>query len=158
MRFARFESKQAFYVTAEDALCRSLVRRCKHELPNECPQPWPGSIPELQNVIERAAVLSRDESLELAPGFGPPVESSILPEPKPRSIAGPPQDDGVPIAGRSKAGSLVEVERRHIESVLAQTNWMIEGERGAAKILNLSPSTVRSRMQKLGIRRPKASL
>jgi transcriptional regulator with GAF, ATPase, and Fis domain len=50
------------------------------------------------------------------------------------------------------------VERRHIESVLAQTNWMIEGERGAAKVLNLSPSTLRSRMQKLGIRRPKASL
>jgi transcriptional regulator with GAF, ATPase, and Fis domain len=47
-----------------------------------------------------------------------------------------------------------EVERRHIESVLAQTNWMIEGERGAARILNLNPSTLRSRMKNLGIRRP----
>jgi transcriptional regulator with GAF, ATPase, and Fis domain len=46
------------------------------------------------------------------------------------------------------------VERRHIESVLVQANWMIEGERGAAKILNLNPSTLRSRMQKLGITRP----
>jgi transcriptional regulator with GAF, ATPase, and Fis domain len=52
------------------------------------------------------------------------------------------------------AGSLEDVERRHIESVLARTNWMIEGERGAAKILNLNPSTLRSRMQKLGVKRP----
>jgi transcriptional regulator with GAF, ATPase, and Fis domain len=49
---------------------------------------------------------------------------------------------------------LEEVERRHIESVLAQTNWMIEGERGAAKILNLNPSTLRSRMKNLGLKRP----
>jgi transcriptional regulator with GAF, ATPase, and Fis domain len=46
------------------------------------------------------------------------------------------------------------VERRHIESVLKQTHWMIEGNKGAAKILNLNPSTLRSRMQKLGIKRP----
>jgi transcriptional regulator with GAF, ATPase, and Fis domain len=46
------------------------------------------------------------------------------------------------------------VERRHIESVLNQTNWLIEGERGAAKILDMNPSTLRSRMQKLGIKRP----
>jgi len=49
------------------------------------------------------------------------------------------------------------VERRHIESILHQTNWMIEGERGAAKILNMNPSTLRSRMQKLGIKRPGAT-
>jgi transcriptional regulator with GAF, ATPase, and Fis domain len=47
-----------------------------------------------------------------------------------------------------------EVERRHIQAVLAQTNWMIEGDRGAAKILNLNPSTLRSRMKNLGIKRP----
>jgi transcriptional regulator with GAF, ATPase, and Fis domain len=52
------------------------------------------------------------------------------------------------------ATSLEEVERQHIESVLKQTNWMIEGERGAARLLNLNPSTLRSRMQKLDIKRP----
>jgi len=51
-------------------------------------------------------------------------------------------------------GSLDDVERRHIESVLNQVNWMIEGERGAARILEMHPSTLRSRMQKLGINRP----
>jgi len=50
--------------------------------------------------------------------------------------------------------ALEDVERRHIESVLTRTNWMIEGERGAAKMLNLNPSTLRSRMQKLNIKRP----
>jgi transcriptional regulator with GAF, ATPase, and Fis domain len=50
--------------------------------------------------------------------------------------------------------SLEDVERQHIEAVLRQTNWMIEGDRGAAKLLNLNPSTLRSRMQKLDIRRP----
>jgi transcriptional regulator with GAF, ATPase, and Fis domain len=59
-----------------------------------------------------------------------------------------------PAPAANNDGSLDDVERRHIESVLNQTNWMIEGERGAAKILDLNPSTLRSRMQKLGIKRP----
>jgi PAS domain S-box-containing protein len=114
--------------------------------------PWPGNIRELQNVIERAVVLSQGDTLELASDFSPALPSlrsdpsgSGLDESK---IKNPKAKINEPTE------SLTEVERRHIESVLAQTNWMIEGERGAAKILNLSPSTLRSRMQKLGIRRP----
>jgi formate hydrogenlyase transcriptional activator len=120
--------------------------------------PWPGNIRELQNVIERAVVLSKGESLELASGFGPIGESAMLPTAKLSSKAILPPEEQTSAVTDNKAGSLVDVERRHIESVLVQTNWMIEGERGAARILNLSPSTLRSRMQKLGIRRPKASL
>jgi transcriptional regulator with GAF, ATPase, and Fis domain len=45
------------------------------------------------------------------------------------------------------------VERRHIQSVLQKTDWVIEGDRGAAKILDLHPNTLRSRMKKLGIER-----
>ena len=52
--------------------------------------------------------------------------------------------------------SLDEVERQHIVAVLTQTNWRIEGDRGAAKLLNLQPSTLRSRMQKLRIVRRRA--
>jgi len=114
--------------------------------------PWPGNIRELQNVIERAVVLSQGDTLELASDFSPALPS----------LRSDPSSSGVeeskienPKAKiEEPAASLTEVERRHIESVLAQTNWMIEGDRGAAKILNLSPSTLRSRMQKLGIRRP----
>ena len=52
------------------------------------------------------------------------------------------------------SASLEEIERQHIVAVLQQTHWRIEGAAGAAKRLNLQPSTLRSRMQKLGITRP----
>jgi transcriptional regulator with GAF, ATPase, and Fis domain len=53
------------------------------------------------------------------------------------------------------ARSLEEVEAEHIRQVLENTDWIIEGKRGAAAVLGLEPSTLRYRMQKLGIRRPK---
>jgi transcriptional regulator with GAF, ATPase, and Fis domain len=56
-------------------------------------------------------------------------------------------------APAGKAGTLVENERRQIVETLDQTRWVVEGPRGAAKILGLHPNTLRSRMKKLGIRR-----
>jgi transcriptional regulator with GAF, ATPase, and Fis domain len=50
--------------------------------------------------------------------------------------------------------SLEAVERNHILTVLQQTNWVITGPRGAARLLDLPPSTLRNRMKKLGIARP----
>jgi transcriptional regulator with GAF, ATPase, and Fis domain len=46
-----------------------------------------------------------------------------------------------------------DIERRHIADVLKQTGWRIEGERGAARVLGINPSTLRSRIRKLGLRR-----
>ncbi len=115
---------------------------------------WPGNIRELQNVIERAVVLAQGDTLELAPGFGPAVAERPVPRPGTKCEDPPALHASTLSPGGSGHAAMKEVERRHIESVLAQTNWMVEGERGAAKILNLSPSTLRSRMQKLGIRRP----
>jgi formate hydrogenlyase transcriptional activator len=106
---------------------------------------WPGNIRELQNVIERAVILSPGKTLVLAE------------ELRPTNAAAPvgKQPAPAPSAPSATNGSaLDDVERRHIETVLNQTNWMIEGERGAAKILDMNPSTLRSRMQKLGIKRP----
>jgi PAS domain S-box-containing protein len=130
---------------------------------------WPGNIRELQNVIERAILLSPGDTLQLAPDFCPvPETRSSRREEALTEIGGQRAD----VRGRKAEGgsneslvtsaatnpdgaaSLEEVERRHIESVLNQTNWMIEGERGAARILNLNPSTLRSRMKNLGIKRP----
>ena len=51
------------------------------------------------------------------------------------------------------ASTLEDVERGHILTMLERTAWVIEGNRGAAQLLNLTPSTLRSRMKKLGIRR-----
>jgi transcriptional regulator with GAF, ATPase, and Fis domain len=108
---------------------------------------WPGNVRELQNVIERAVVLSPGKLLMLADELR---AVSLPPMRVPTAKSQPIEVTATP----ASAGPLEEVERRHIESVLHQTNWLIEGGRGAAKILNMNPSTLRSRMQKLGIKRP----
>jgi transcriptional regulator with GAF, ATPase, and Fis domain len=62
-----------------------------------------------------------------------------------------------PVASNSSPESpatLEEMERRHIITVLEQSLWVIEGAKGAARLLNLHPNTLRSRMKKLGIQRP----
>jgi formate hydrogenlyase transcriptional activator len=106
---------------------------------------WPGNVRELQNVIERAVILSPGDTLILADALRTPMTAHSVQKSKPAALP-----EGV----ARDADSLDEVERRHIKSVLDQTNWMIEGERGAAKMLNINPSTLRSRMQKLSIKRP----
>src|SRR5436190_20743381 len=110
---------------------------------------WPGNIRELQNIIERAVILSPGKTLVLADELrAAPTATARVAAAKSRPV------EIAPASATGNDGSLDDVERRHIESVLNQTNWMIEGERGAAKILDLNPSTLRSRMQKLGIKRP----
>jgi transcriptional regulator with GAF, ATPase, and Fis domain len=56
----------------------------------------------------------------------------------------------------SQSASLEDVERQHILAALTQTRWVIEGDKGAARILNLHPNTLRSRLKKMGIQRPKS--
>jgi transcriptional regulator with GAF, ATPase, and Fis domain len=104
---------------------------------------WPGNVRELQNVIERAAVVSTGRMLQLpeawAVSFGPlPSKDAELS----RSIE-----------SLHREATLEELERSHILQVLQQTGWRVEGPKGAAMILGLNPSTLRSRMLKLGIRR-----
>ena len=123
---------------------------------------WPGNIRELQNVIERAVILSPGNTLVLAEELraaAPSHSSSRHEEPhsqvrSPKSESSSAGRLATPAISDKKDASLDDVERRHIESVLNQTHWMIEGERGAARILEMNPSTLRSRMQKLGIKRP----
>jgi formate hydrogenlyase transcriptional activator len=109
---------------------------------------WPGNIRELQNVIERAVVLCPGTILRLG--------KDLLP------ITGEENKEEFVSTGASSApadspDALDSVERAHIVQVLRQTHGVIEGPRGAAKVLNLHPNTLRSRMKKLGIERPSAS-
>jgi transcriptional regulator of acetoin/glycerol metabolism len=92
---------------------------------------WPGNVRELRNVIERAMILATDSTLRVA-----------LPE---------APDMRAPAA---TATTLLESERRQIEAALAQCGWRIRGDAGAAARLGLKPSTLESRMRKLGISRP----
>ena len=99
--------------------------------------PWPGNIRELQNVIERATILAGGPLLEIDNA----LELRL--------------DDQDTTHSPQPPGSLEAMERAYILQVLERTGWVIEGESGAAAILDLNPSTLRSRMQKLNIRKPK---
>jgi formate hydrogenlyase transcriptional activator len=89
------------------------------------------NVRELQNVIERAVVLAKGSVVT--------IDNLTL-----RSEEAPEQ---------SSIDTLENVERNHILRALNQTRWVIHGKKGAAEILGINPSTLRSRMDKLGIRR-----
>jgi PAS domain S-box-containing protein len=91
---------------------------------------WPGNIRELRNVIENAMIISTGKTLKLRPPVAPSLSVS-------------------------KDLKLKVVERNHIIDVLEKTSWRVSGEKGAAKLLGLKPTTLESRMKKLGITRPK---
>ena len=92
---------------------------------------WPGNVRELENIIERAAILSDGSLVQI--------------------------DDALfhPLANHAAVGTLEEIERTHILRVLKETDWTVEGKHGAAGRLGLHPNTLRSRIQKLGIKKPR---
>jgi transcriptional regulator with GAF, ATPase, and Fis domain len=99
--------------------------------------PWPGNVRELENVIERAVILAAGATLSIG--------ADVLPV-----NIDPAASEG---QATSRPATLEATAREHILTVLGQTDWVVEGSRGAAKILGLHPNTLRSRMKKLGIRR-----
>ena len=108
---------------------------------------WPGNIRELQNLIERGVVMATGKTLV--------IEPSLLPSSQPAmAVAATATMPVITSAHSLTPRALDTVEREHILAALAETNWVIEGDKGAAKILNLHPNTLRSRMKKMGIQRP----
>jgi PAS domain S-box-containing protein len=95
---------------------------------------WPGNIRELENLIERASILSNTETL-IIPGF--------------ESLT---QKTNQPI--NNKDLSLDTAQRKHILQVLEQCDWKISGANGAANILDLNPSTLRDKISKLDLKKP----
>ncbi len=96
----------------------------KSSLEYLCNYHWPGNIRELQNILERAAIVGQPSN-EVAPAF----------------IASP------------SIATLADAERQHIINILNSVNWVIAGKQGAAEILDLPPSTLRSKIKKLNIER-----
>ncbi len=96
---------------------------------------WPGNIRELQNIVERAAILAQSHVVEID-------DRVIMPPPREEQVVDPP-----PV-------TLHDTERLHILQALERGGWRIYGPLGAANRLGINPSTLRSRMKKLGLSRP----
>ena len=92
---------------------------------------WPGNVRELENVLERAIITTPDTTLELLEVLTPDAAEAFA----------------------SPTNLMVDVERTHILRMLHASEWRIEGPRGAARALGLKPSTLRSRMRRLGVTR-----
>ncbi len=118
----------AFIKEFEKSIGRRIERVPNNDMEALQSYRWPGNVRELRNVIERAMILEEGPVLHIEPPR--PVGSS----------AGAPE-------------TLADVERQHILAVLDQTGWRVRGEGGAAERLALNPSTLESRMKRLGIRR-----
>jgi transcriptional regulator with GAF, ATPase, and Fis domain len=109
---------------------------------------WPGNVRELRNVIERAVILARGGALSFdLPGL-------------PGATAPPPAKPASP--GQPGAKFLTEVEmlqrdRDNLLTVLEQAGWKIKGTDGAAELLGVKPTTLLSRMKKMGLRKPGSS-
>lgn len=88
--------------------------------------PWPGNVRELRNIIERELILNKGPTLHINV---PPLEDSIS----------------------SSSMTLEEIEKKHILDILDKTGGRIRGKNGAAEILGLKPTTLDSRIKKLGI-------
>lgn len=114
-------------------LCRSCTHIDPDSLQRLVRYSWPGNVRELANVIERSLILSHESILRIDNHLLGLQDSSFT---------------SLPSSG------LKDFERRHILQTLSLTAWRIDGLDGAAARLGIPPSTLRSRMKQLGIKRP----
>jgi formate hydrogenlyase transcriptional activator len=116
---------------------------------------WPGNVRELEAVVERAVITSTGPALRIGDERGPgaPAAPAAADRPAPPGVVAGPTAAGGP-APAGSARTLADLERDHIVATLERTYWRLEGEDGAAALLGMNPSTLRSRMRKHGIRRP----
>ena len=126
-----------------DHTMRELVRR-----------DWPGNVRELRNTIERAVIVSTGPELRIdasgtSAGTAAARNDDVSGGPAPAA----PADE--PPAKPAEPSTLADVERAHIRAALKRANWKLSGPRGAAEKLGLKEATLRYRMKKHGIQRPR---
>ena len=97
---------------------------------------WPGNIRELRNVVERAMILATGRRLRIAL----PARSEVA------------------VPGVTRSLKMADVEKEHVRNVLESTGWRIRGNGGAAELLGLQPTTLETRMLKLGLSRPRLAV
>ena len=139
----------AFWVTRlSKRLGKKIDGVSRESMENLVNYPWPGNIRELQNVVERAVVLSVDPILRLDRDLVPVAASA-------KDMAAPKTDAPEHRPADRKSQPLLtleEVDRNHILAALQHAGGVVDGPKGAASILNLHPNTLRHRMDKLGIK------
>ncbi len=117
---------------------------------------WPGNIRELEHVIERAMILTRGRTLVIDDAL---LCAAHIPQAnRCESTGQTATTTSFPVTSTPTSTStptLAELQRGHIEHVLEQTGWIVEGPQGAAHILDIHPNTLRGRMRRLGIERPR---
>ena len=106
---------------------------------------WPGNIRELRNVIERAVILARGGALEFDLPTGSEVSPAILPT---RANEANPEREFF------TESEMQQRERNNILAILKKSGWKIKGADGAAELLGVKPTTLLSRMKKMGLKRP----
>ncbi len=123
-------------------LCHSIVKQLNQKLNKDIQSiskkglaklseyHWPGNIRELQNILEREVILSKTQTLHIQQKFGK-----------------------APSTSRTQNKPLADIEKAYIIEILNECHWQVGGDNGAAKILGLPDSTLRSRMKKLKIYR-----
>src|SRR5208283_1697032 len=140
-KFSRRQNKTVEYVPSD--VMEALVN-----------YPWPGNIRELENLTERAVLLSPGKELRVPLSELRDLASTPLltatPTESPRYAS--PVSSAPPAT--TSIATLEEAERQHILRALRQTQWRIAGPRGAANLLGMKRTTLQARIRKLGIRRP----
>jgi len=106
---------------------------------------WPGNVRELRNVIERAVILARGGPLQ----FDLPMSASASASPSQKTHSG-----NVATLGFLTEAEMRRRERENLLAVLQRSGWRIKGEDGAAELLGIKPTTLLSRMKKMGLQRP----
>ncbi|MDH3743661.1 MAG: sigma 54-interacting transcriptional regulator, partial [Acidobacteriota bacterium] len=130
---------------------KSIDRISKQTMARFVEYDWPGNVRELENLIERAVILSSGSTLNFDTAMlGPTAPIPVADASPPEKSAAPPAAVAAPASA-----SLREVERLHITAVLEACDWKVKGAGNAAERLGLKESTLRSRMKKRGIERPR---
>ena len=132
-------------LSAKDLRCPTPSRLTRAGVTKLQSYDWPGNIRELQNVIERAVIISRCGALD----FDLPVAD--LPAAPPRAARRMPGSIEPEFLTEPE---LQRLERENLVAVLQKTDWKIKGADGAAELLGVKPTTLLSRMKKMGLERP----